>query len=79
MITERKDVLKRCKVISQSVICRNRPFIVVETKEKTYTSRIIKYYPCGKILNVYEVSNGYAKISKYRNRWVPVSGLLNIQ
>ena len=72
------DHAKKYMVNETILSCRNHPWVILETKDKTYVSRVVKKLAYGKIVKVYALQDGYMKISRFRNHWVKCSGLTEV-
>jgi len=62
----------------QSTTCRSGPYIVLHTIKGAHPSDIIGSYLKGKILKVYEIKNGFGRISRRRSIWVPLKDLIRV-
>lgn len=65
-------------VVAPMTTSRSGPYIALHTVSGTHVSRILQSFPAGKILRVYEVENGFGKVSRFKEIWVPMKDLTRV-
>ena len=57
---------------------RSGPYIALHTISGAHVSRILQSFPTGKVLKVYAIENGFGKVSRFKEIWVPMKDLVRV-
>ena len=69
---------KKYKVKVEKTQCREEPYRTLELNKRIYVSHVVGYYKHGDILKVYDIVDKYARISRFRKRWVHLDDLMEV-
>lgn len=73
LFTTKTKEIYRVKV--PMTTCRSGPYIALHTVSGAHVSKILQSFPSGKVLKIYTVENGFGRISRFKEIWVPMKDL----
>ena len=69
---------QKYRVVSTIASCRDSSYSTIECNGRVLVSNTVGYYSRGKTLKVYDIYNGYARVSRFRNRWVRLTDICEV-